>query len=135
MDRVQEIFRTHPAPASDAGDEAFALVRAAAECALCCTACADACLEEAECSSLRQCIRGNLDCADVCQAMGSVIARPGKQDTAVLRALLEACATACRSCALECERHAEMHEHCRICAQSCRACAEACDRMTAALVA
>jgi hypothetical protein len=31
----------------------------------------------------------------------------------------------------ECERHAEMHEHCRICAETCRRCAQACEALVA----
>lgn len=135
MDRIRRMFSTHPEPASDAGDEAFALVKAAAECAHVCTTCADACLSEDDPAAMRRCIRGNLDCADICTATGRLISRPGEQDGAVLRAQLEACATACRSCADECERHADSMEHCRVCAEACRACAEACDRMMEALVA
>lgn len=134
MDRVKQMFQTHPNPASDAGDEAFALVRSAAECTYTCTTCADACLEEDDPSSLRQCIRLNLDCAEICSVTAKLIARPGAQDPSLLRAQLDACATACRACAEECQEHAEMHEHCRICAEACRACAEACDRMKGALV-
>ena len=135
MDRVRQMFQTHPAPASDAGEEAFALVQAATECAATCTTCADACLEADDPSSLRKCIRLNLDCAQICAVSAMLIARPGEQDRNVLGAQLEACAAACRACADECERHADMHEHCRICAQACRDCAEACDRMNGALVA
>ena len=134
MDRIRRMFRSHPAPASDAGKEAFALVQAAAECTSTCTTCADACLEEADPASLRKCIRLNLDCAQICATTAALIARPGAQDRKVLRAQLEACAAACRACADECDRHADMHEHCRICAESCRACAEACDEMKGALV-
>jgi hypothetical protein len=134
MDRVRRMFQTHPAPASDAGEEAYALVQAAAECAFACTACADACLEEDDPAELRRCIRLNLDCAEICTLTGRLIARPGPQDPDLLRTQLEACATACRACAAECEAHAEHMEHCRICAESCRACAEACDRMKGALV-
>lgn len=135
MDRVRRMFSKHPNPASDAGDEAFALVTAAAECAAVCITCADACLEEDDPSSLRKCIRGNLDCADICAVTGRLIARPASQDRKTLRAQLEACVAACRACAAECGEHADMHEHCRICAESCRACADACDRMMKALVA
>jgi uncharacterized membrane protein len=134
MERVREMFATHPNPASDAGDEAFALVRATAECAAVCTTCADACLEEDDPAPMRGCIRSNLDCADLCAVTGRLIARPGTQDPKTLRAQLEACATACRACADECDRHAAKMEHCRICAESCRACADACDRMKGALV-
>lgn len=135
MDRLRRMFSTHPAPASDAGEEAFAMVTAAAECSHVCTTCADACLQEDQAAQLRKCIRLNLDCADICEATSRLIARPGEQDRAALRAQLEACAAICRACADECEDHAGMHEHCRVCAESCRACAEACDRMAGALVA
>src|SRR5690554_6852437 len=116
MDRVRQMFRAHPAPASDAGDEAFALVRVMAECTLVCTTCADACLEEPDPSSLRRCIRTNLDCADVCAATDRLLSRPGPQDHESLRSQLEACRVLCRACAEECDKHAGKHEHCRICA-------------------
>lgn len=135
MDRVKRMFATHPAPASDAGEEAFALVQATAECTYVCTTCADACLEEDDPASMRKCIRNNLDCADVCTATGRLIARPGEQEPGTLRAQLDACATACRACADECERHADAMKHCAVCAEACRACADACDRMKGALVA
>jgi hypothetical protein len=51
----------------------------------------------------------------------------------VLRASVEACATACRVCGDECDRHASHHEHCRLCAESCRRCEEACRALLAAL--
>jgi hypothetical protein len=135
MERVRQMFASHPNPASDAGDEAFALVLAAAECAAVCTTCADACLEEDDPAALQSCIRSNLDCAEICAVTGRLIARPGEQDPRTLRAQLEACAIACRYCAEECERHAGEMAHCRICAESCRACAGACDRMQQALIA
>ena len=94
MDRLRRLFATHPHPASDAGDEAFALVTAASECAAVCAACADACLQEEDASSLRACIRQNLDCADICAVVGRLIARPGRQDPATLRTQLDACASA-----------------------------------------
>jgi hypothetical protein len=135
MDRLRQMFSTHPDPASDAGEEAFALVSAAAECGLTCTTCADACLSEADPAPLRECIRLNLDCAGICSETARLIARPGRQDPDVLRAQLAACAAACRACAEECEQHARSMEHCRICAESCRECESACQRMTGALVA
>jgi hypothetical protein len=135
MDRVRRMFQTHPAPASDAGNEAFALVRAAAECTYVCTTCADACLEESNATELRKCIRLNLDCAEICSVTAKLIARPGPQDQSLLQAQLEACAAACRACAQECEHHADAMEHCRVCAEACRECAEACERMASALVA
>lgn len=135
MDRVRRTFSTHPDPASDAGDEAFALVKAAAECTYCCTACADACLAEDDPSAMRACIRMNQDCADICQTTARLFARPGKQDPETLHAQLEACAIVCRACAAECDKHADDMKHCRVCAECCRECADACDRMKKALVA
>ena len=55
------------------------------------------------------------------------------QDGVVTRAQLEACITACRACGDECERHAEMHEHCRICAEACRACEAACAELAGSI--
>jgi len=135
MDRVRQIFQTHPAPASDAGEEAFALVQAAAESAFTCTTCADACLEEEDPRALRSCIRLNLDCADICTVTATLISRPGTQSPEVLRAQLEACIAACMACAEECASHAAHMEHCRVCAEACRACAAACVEMKGALVA
>jgi hypothetical protein len=133
MDRFQRMLSTHPDPASDAGDEAYHLIAAAAECALTCTTCADACLSEPNVEGLVECIRLNHDCADICATTAAVFARAGHRDEPTLHALIEACAAACQACGEMCERHAD-HEHCRICAEICRRCAEACERMTAALV-
>ncbi len=85
---------------------------------------------------MRQCIRVCLDCADVCETTGRLIARPSARDADTLRLQLEACAEACRVCGEECARHgAAGMEHCRVCAEACRACADACEAMAAALVA
>lgn len=135
MDRVRRMFESHPHPASDAGDDAFRAVRAAAECAYTCTTCADACLEEDDPTPLRECIRTNLDCAEICFTTSLLVARPGRQKPGLLHAQLEACAAACRACADECERHADRMEHCAVCAEACRACAEACEAMRGAVVA
>lgn len=133
MDRLARMFDTHPDPASNAGEEALALVKAAAECALVCTSCADACLTEDE--DMARCVRLNLDCADLSGVVAKMVSRPGHQDRETLERALEACSRACEACAAECERHADRMKHCGVCAESCRACAEACDRMVGALVA
>src|SRR5262249_7200730 len=67
-----------------------------------------------------------LDCVDVCTATAGVISRQAEYDANVTQPLLEACAAICKSCGDECERHAHMHEHCRICAEACRRCERAC---------
>ncbi len=71
-------------------------------------------------SELTKCIRTNLDCADICVTTGNILSRHTGYDANVTRALLEACVTTCKACADECERHAGMHEHCRICAEAYR---------------
>jgi hypothetical protein len=75
---------------------------------------------------LVQCIRLNLDCADICAAVGAVASRRTGSNHDVMRRSLDLCAEACRYCAAECERHAEAHEHCRICADACHTCDAAC---------
>ncbi|MEX0759736.1 MAG: four-helix bundle copper-binding protein, partial [Tistlia sp.] len=95
-------------------------------CAQACTSCADACLAEESVADLRQCIRSDLDCATICTATGEAASRRTGSNEALLRELLEVCRSACRTCAEECERHAGMHEHCRICAEACRSCEAAC---------
>jgi hypothetical protein len=98
-----------------------------------CTACADACLGEETVAHLTKCVRTNLDCADVCETTSRVLSRHTGYDAHLTRAVLEACMQACRSCADECERHASLHEHCRICAESCRTCEQACRDLIEAL--
>jgi hypothetical protein len=98
------------------------------ECQTVCSMCADACTAAAanEGAPLRQCIRLNQDCADLCVAVARWLSRGGKPDTTALRDLLEACVNICSSCAAECHKHAEAHPHCGICAAACERCARAC---------
>jgi hypothetical protein len=95
-------------------------------CGQACTACADACLSEDMVAELIKCIRTNLDCADICAGTARVLSRHTGYDANISRAMLEACAAACKACGDECARHADIHEHCRICAEACRACEQAC---------
>ena len=101
-------------------------IEACYECAQACTACADACLSEDMVAELVKCIRSCLDCADVCTTTERVLSRHTGYDANVTRAVLEACVQTCRSCGDECDRHADMHEHCRVCAEACRRCETAC---------
>jgi hypothetical protein len=98
-------------------------------CSEACTACADACLSEQDIAELAKCIRTNMDCADICDTTARVLARHTGYDATISRTLLDACVMACRACAKECSKHADMHEHCRICAEACRTCEKACDDM------
>lgn len=100
-----------------------------------CTACADACLSEADdqLPMLRKCVRTNEDCADICATTARVLSRHTGYDANITRTLLEACMTACASCAAECNRHASTHEHCRVCAEACSRCEQACRDLLATL--
>jgi hypothetical protein len=127
------MLRTHPGEAMIDRDLLAEVIHTLASCADTCTACADACLGEEQVGDLRRCIRLNLDCADSCQTAANMLLRQTEPDLQVLRATVEACALACRSCGEECEKHAEMHEHCRVCAEACRRCEDACQRALQAL--
>lgn len=124
--QVRQMISSHP---DVRGSTADALLRCIEECYSCaqtCTSCADACLGEDMVQQLKQCIRLNLDCADICAATGAMASRRTGSNAEVLRAAIKACMEACRACGEECQKHADMHEHCRICADSCRSCEEAC---------
>jgi hypothetical protein len=110
-----------------------ACIEACVECAQACTACADACLSEDMVAELTTCVRTCADCADVCDTTGRVLSRHTGYDANLTRAVLEACAAACKACGDECARHAEMHEHCRVCAEACRRCESACRDLLSSL--
>lgn len=130
---IQEMLTTHPQPTTSNMQALSECIEACFECAATCTSCADACLAEEMVADLRLCIRTDLDCADVCSATGHIVARQTEPNTALLRAQLEACATACKVCGDECEKHAGMHEHCRVCAEACRRCETSCRELLSAL--
>ena len=116
--QVQEMISTHPKMRGQSNDLLICCIEECYSCAQSCTACADACLAEDMVKSLTQCIRLNLDCADVCNITGRLATRRTGSDEEMIRRMLHTCAAACRLCAEECEKHAGMHEHCRICAGS-----------------
>jgi hypothetical protein len=124
--QIREMIATHPHVRGQVNDSLADCVDACFECAKVCAVCADACLGEEMVADLTQCIRLDLDCADLCVATGALAARRTGGDVTLLRPVLEACALACARCAEECERHASRHEHCRICAEVCRSCERAC---------
>ena len=133
MSYARPLLDTHPRTFDvDAGLLA-ATIDALSDCAQACTACADDDLSEPDVAELVKCIRLCLDCADVCTATVRAISRQTGYDANVTRSLLEACATTCKSCGDECERHAHMHEHCRVCAEACRHCEQACRELLAAM--
>jgi hypothetical protein len=123
---VQEMISAHPHVRGNVNDALIRCIEACYDCAQACTVCADACLGEKMVARLTQCIRLNLDCADLCAAAGSMASRRTGTNELVIKRVIEACADACRLCGDECSKHADAHEHCRICAEACRRCQNAC---------
>ncbi|MGH7506037.1 MAG: four-helix bundle copper-binding protein [Longimicrobiales bacterium] len=136
MQHLEKILDAHPDPAHADGAVALACIRACFDCSATCATCADACLAEDDVAGMVHCVRLNLDCVDVCDVTGRLIARPSARDANTLREQLEACVAACRACGDECAKHGQHGvEHCRVCAHACQACAKACEEMAGALVA
>jgi Domain of Unknown Function (DUF326) len=133
MSYARQLLDTYPRTFNVDAEVLAGTTDAVNDCAQACTGCADDDLAEPDVAELVKCVRLNLDCADVCDATVRVISRQTEYDANLTRSLLEACATACRSCGDECERHAEMHEHCRVCAEACRRCEQACRQLLAAM--
>lgn len=133
MGQATQMLETHPWPGDVRRDELAACIEECFTCSQTCTSCADACLSEEKVADLRKCIRLNLDCADICGVTGTVLTRQTEYDAPTSKAQLQACREICFTCAEECGRHAQMHEHCRICEQECRRCQESCDRLLAAM--
>ena len=128
MRTTGQMIATHPARSGEPGN-LVACIEACFDCEQACTSCADACLHEEKVTDLRHCIRTNLDCADVCAALGRALSRASRPDATLMRSLLQACIDACKACGEECRRHASIHEHCEHCADACTACDRACRTM------
>jgi hypothetical protein len=127
----REIFALHPRPTQLDHEVLLRCIGECLDCSASCTACADASLSESDVEEMRAVIRLASDCADTCDSTRRVVTRQTATDLGVLRAAVEACATACVACAEECEKHAAHHEHCRLCAEECRRCKKACDDVIA----
>lgn len=118
---LQTMIEAHPydLPVKEHAAALEALVLCAAHC----RACADACLAGDQVASMVTCIRGDLDCAAICEATAQVLAQPGGSG-APWRKQLEVAIEMCEACADECSQHD--NDHCQACAEQCRATAEAC---------
>jgi hypothetical protein len=129
----QEIIKLHPQPSSLDRDALLRCIEECLDCGASCIACADASLSEPDVDEMLRVIRLCLDCADACDATGRIVTRQTAPDVGLLRAIVQACATACAVCAAECDLHAAHHEHCRVCAEVCRRCKDACDDLLGVL--
>ena len=100
------------------------LLEILAECAAACNNCLTACLAEQDVKNMMECIKLNMDCAQICQVTTSFISR--NSDHA--KHLMKECTEICNKCAEECAKHKATH--CQECAEVCRKCAEACNLKT-----
>ena len=133
MSYARQMLDTYPRDFNlDAGVLA-ATIDSLSDCVQACAADADADLSEPNVAELVKCIRLCLECTDVCGATAAVVSRLAEYDANVIVPLLEACVAICKSCGDECERHARMHEHCRVCTEACRRCERACRELLAAM--
>ena len=124
---VSELLATHPRPTQV---DREALARCIAECYDCarsCTICVDANLAEEDVAEMRRCIilpglrrRLHRDPPRHGQPPDGIRAGDRAGGDRELPAIL------LLTCAEECERHAQHHEHCRLCAETCRRCEAAC---------
>ncbi len=126
MQDTRAMIASHPQVQGSTNDVLIRCIEECSSCAITCTSCADACTADEMVAELRQCIRLNVDCADVCEASARLATRRTGGNEMAISALLDVCATVCRLCAEECQKHAERHEHCRICADACLRCEAAC---------
>jgi hypothetical protein len=130
---IREMLEAHPQPTGGDRDLVVRCIEACIDCSATCTSCADADLGESDLPDMVRCIRSCLDCADICEVTGRIVTRQTESEVAVVRATLEACVISCAACREECERHAEHHEHCRICAEVCARCEQACSDLLASI--
>src|SRR5262249_21957093 len=115
--QVREMISSHPGVRGNVNDALIQCIEECFSCTQMCISCADACLAEQDPSQLRQCIRLDQDCADICLATGKVASRRTGSNEQTLRAMLGICASICGLCAAECEKHASMHQHCKTCGE------------------
>ncbi|WP_313758881.1 four-helix bundle copper-binding protein [Atlantibacter hermannii] len=94
-------------------------------CAAACDNCAASCLEEQNLEMMRDCIRIDMQCANICRLAAQFMAL--KSDSA--GELCRLCAEVCQKCGDECGKH--QHDHCQACAKACHHCAEQCRKMAA----
>jgi hypothetical protein len=133
MSYARQMLNTYPRAVNVDASTVAAAIDAMTDCAQACIADTDADLSEQNVTDMIRCIRLCLDCTDVCTAAAGVTSRLVGYDANVTKPLLQACVAICKSCGDECERHARMHEHCRVCAEACRRCEQACRELLDAL--
>lgn len=125
---LADILADHPHKSSFDFAALHRAIRAATDCAVACTACADSDLAR-DPEAMQNCIRRCLNCSDLCTAVARILSRPDPE-LGLLEKVVAACAAMCSECAKECESH--IHLCCQECAAACRECEKACQQLLAA---
>jgi hypothetical protein len=133
MKDLLAMLQAHPEAPPESREQLAETLEYLAVCSQACLLCADACLAEKNPLALGECIRTNLDCADICQTTSAMLLRVGDQWAVIQHAQIHACVVACDLCASQCAEHGRQHEHCRICAEICQRCQEKCNFLLGAL--
>ena len=94
-------------------------------CAAYCDKCATQCLQEEDVQKMADCIRMDIQCAQICRLAASYMA----QDSEYAKDICQLCADICQKCADECAKHSA--DHCQECANACQQCANACASIAA----
>lgn len=101
--------------------EKIILAHKIAECIVTCNYCFNACLDEDDVKMMKNCIRLNKECVQICEATLSSLYKQNK----FAKDLIALCKKVCNMCADECSKH--HYDHCKRCSQACTDCASACD--------
>lgn len=91
-------------------------------CASECINCAMECLAEQDVKMMVNCIKINLDCAEICKTVSSFLSR----NSIHAQHLMKECIEICTNCATQCEQHSHL-DHCKKCAEVCRICIAECN--------
>ncbi len=133
MKGLPVMLQVHPEIPSEPREQLAETLGCLTLCSQACLLCADACLAEKNPLVFGECIRTNLDCADICEITSAMLLRVGDHFTMTQRAQVHACMVACDLCAVQCAEHGAQHEHCCLCGEICQHCQEKCNFLLGAL--
>ncbi|OPJ58179.1 hypothetical protein CLORY_37430 [Clostridium oryzae] len=100
-----------------------ACIDACEKCAQTCYECFEACINEPDLNTRRNCVKMLIECARICETSAALMSMNGM--LAIEQCKM--CADICDSCEKECRLYQD--EHCQKCADVCRICASECRRM------
>ena len=106
-------------------DEYKKCIEACYLCATACDNCAASCFDEENLEMMRECIKLDMQCANICRlaAQFMILNSGSAQD------LCRLCADVCQKCGDECGKHD--YDHCQDCSNACHHCAEQCRKRAA----